>query len=521
MNTSQSVQMRDTADKSALPVLRKVLDRLSAGQVRFGVFKNVAALDAAAAGAGDFDVIVAAEDTDQFGAVMDEFRAVRGVCSPLYDNAVPGRQDWFIPDASGRYLHLDVSFGLQVGPKFNKRYRALEYGDITQWQDHAVADVVLPVASTPEQARIALLRSCFRLKAGPLSGWTRVDSATRSLLDAAFPGDTALPTFAYRLGSAQATCPIRRAGGQFEVESKSIRQLRTAIRAHGGGLFDRMLGPITDRLIHYARKSAFALASRLTANTPDRNVSKRFIQPKGAVVALIGPDGVGKSTQAARLRGTFKRKFRCSAVYMGSNDGAWMALRGRLRKRLARTRGKKSDPAIRRESDKAKLSYGKVLGKGVWRLIIAIQRNAALKRCQRLTDRGVIVIADRWPQALRQGYLDGPSVPPPDHMKLPCWLWGIENRIYLRMAAHKPSLTVHLDCDYATSNARKPDDISADDFEHRVTLMREMRDRDPAIKVVDARQDMDAVTADLIGWVWFAMRQAQDSSTAPRQQTGA
>ena len=39
--------------------------------------------------------------------------------------------------------------------------------------------------------------------------------------------------------------------------------------------------------------------------------------------------------------------------------------------------------------------------------------------------------------------------------------------------------------------------------------MREMRERDVDVKVVDARQEIDAVTAELWRWVWFAMNRAQ------------
>jgi hypothetical protein len=68
---------------------------------------------------------------------------------------------------------------------------------------------------------------------------------------------------------------------------------------------------------------------------------------------------------------------------------------------------------------------------------------------------------------------------------------------------------IHLDCDFSTSNGRKPGDISEDAFELRVALMREMRERDVDVKVVDARQEIDAVTAELWRWVWFAMNRAQ------------
>ena len=512
MNGPSLAQEIETSGFPFLPILPDLLNRLAAAQVRFGVYKNLASLDQGITGADDLDIIVAKDDAARFHEILNGFQAVLGTCSPLYDNAVPGRQDWFVPDISGRTLHLDVSFGLQIGPKFNKHYRALEYGDIADWQARSVGGSPLPVASALDEARIAVLRSVFRLNAWTLSGWTRLDARTQRLLDSAFPEGTDPITLEYRIGSQVVSCPIRRDAGHSGIATKSVRQLRAAIgKADGSGLLHRALLPISDPLVHFARKGAFGLARRWTARDPARNMAKRRVYPSGIIVALIGPDGVGKSTQAARLGAMFQRKFRCAAVYMGSNDGAWMALHGRLRKRLATIRGKA--PALPERSVQgttAPLTYRKSLEKGVWRLVIAIQRHAALRKCLRLANRGAVVIADRWPQALAQGYLDGPSVQPQKAMKLPSWLWAIENRIYARMAGYKPTLTVHLDCDYATSNARKPDDISADDFERRVSLMRQMRDLDPDIKVVDARQSMDEVTAELSGWAWFAVWRAQN-----------
>jgi hypothetical protein len=155
-----------------------------------------------------------------------------------------------------------------------------------------------------------------------------------------------------------------------------------------------------------------------------------------------------------------------------------------------------------------------VLGSAIWRLVIAVQRQTAMRKAMRLSAAGAIVITDRWPQTLRCGYLDGPSVPPPPEMRLANLLSRIEHRIYRAMERHKPTLTIHLDCDFATSHARKPGDITQEDFELRIELMEEMRRRDPGVVVVDARLNQEQVSAQLIRHVWSAAHKAS-SATAP------
>lgn len=492
----------------AVPILPILLQRLAAEGLRYGVYKNFALLDRAALGAMDFDLIVQTEDALKFRAIMIDLGGVQASCSRFYDNAVSGREDWFVPDTAGTALHFDVSFGLRIGPKFNKRYLALGFEDISDWQNRLFADASIPVVSGVEAARIAILRSIFSLSSLTMNGWARLDCASEAILADLIPVDVETQNFHYRLADREIVCQVRRQSGGFAIPGKTVRQMRAALRS--GAMPRRIFAPLTDLVFHGVRKVTFAVLRRLSRHDPTRNAARRKLSPRGIVVALIGPDGVGKSTQTSRLQAMFGERFRCGRVYLGSNDGAWMAWRGRLRSTFTRLRSARSqsDDHVNR-SGGGKPSYRKAFGRAVWRLVIAVQRRSALRKCQRLADRGVIVIADRWPQDLRRGYLDGPSTPPPEDMKLPFWLWRIEDRLYAGMARHRPDVTIHLDCDFATSNGRKPGDISEAAFELRVALMREMRERDADVKVVDARQDIDAVTAELWRWVWFAMNRAQ------------
>lgn len=485
-----------------LPVSIELAFRLAEANVRYGVFKNAQTLDAGLAGIGDIDLLVSAEDAEQFRSVMLALKGIRGVPSPLYDNAVRGREDWFIPEADGRYLHLDTSFGLRIGRKFHKRYEALQVEDVIEWQQRGAPEPAIPVVSPYEEARIAVLRSVFRLPAWPGRAWVRPDSDIAGLLRGIFTQDQEKAALEYRFGPSAVACPVRRRGDRFELQGNAIRQLRKAIRAQNG---HGLLAVPSDFIVHHARHLAYFAAGRWTSARPGRSVAKRRLESAGVVIALIGPDGVGKSTQTARLTEVFRKKFRCTSVYLGSNDGAWMKYRAALRRRFSRADARTNAPAAGGRKKRDKRSGLHVAGSAFWRLVIAVQRHMAMRKALRLAASGAIVITDRWPQTLRYGYLDGPSVPPPPTMRLAGLLSRIERRIYRVMERHKPTLTIHLDCDFATSHARKPGDIGQADFERRIELMQEMRQRDPCVEVVDARQDMQAVTEDLARLVWLSL----------------
>ena len=237
---------------------------------------------------------------------------------------------------------------------------------------------------------------------------------------------------------------------------------------------------------------------------------------RGVVVALVGPDGVGKTSQTAAITNALQKKFDCTAVYLGSGDGGW-ALRRRgkelLRKFSRRPRKEKSSPnapARDRVNDRLRTALSGVA--------IAVERYWTLLRAMRMAASGEIVISDRWPQNMQPGMLDGPMRLDPRASGLVRLLSRFERFLYRRMAAHRPDLAVHMICDFETSNARKPGDRSRAEFEQRLALMDEMRRLDPAIMVVDAQNGFDEVTRELLRCVHVAKAHQQHFSAARANQ---
>ena len=458
-----------------LPISAELVKRLHDTGVRYVVYKNRASIPRGLAGLEDLDLLVAEADMDAFRAVLSELRAIRGLPSRFHDNEVEGREDWFVPDFDRcDYLHLDVTGGLRIGRKFRKRYLALTYEDVRGWDRLPKPLPPMPVAPPREEARIALLKCAFRL---PLHrSWVQVSGLP----------DVGTRPFTYRFGSQEATCPVRNNGGTLEVESRSVRRLRALVLRSSGG---SRLTAMTDLFVHHGRRLIHFAMRLLTARSPSLTVAKRSLAPGGTIVALIGPDGVGKSTQVARLAAIFGKKLRCTTVYLGSVDSAWKERQLTWRRSM---HGHSGEP-----------NSLYVVGSAMSGLANAVARYVALIWARSLARAGAIIFSDRWPQNVQPGLMDGPRRSPVKPLRVALLSSWMERRICHRLEKRKPDLTIHLIAPFATSRARKPGDIAETAFVQRIQLMSEIRKSDADIVVIDADQDLGKVTAALFKTVWL------------------
>jgi thymidylate kinase len=222
----------------------------------------------------------------------------------------------------------------------------------------------------------------------------------------------------------------------------------------------------------------------------------RSERPLAGVVAVVGCDGTGKTTLVADLIAILQQRGPAQRRYMGLISGEAGDRIKRLPMigiRLERYLAAKS----RRAQDMEKRLSGVLTA--IVMYCLSVWRVAKVRRLTRLAQSGVLVIAERYPQAEIPGFhYDGPglTVDRTDN-------WFIrklamrELRLYEWMARHRPAAVIRLTIDADTAYARKPDHPLSE-LRDKIAVMPHITYNGAEIREIDARRPYPRVLADAL-----------------------
>ena len=203
------------------------------------------------------------------------------------------------------------------------------------------------------------------------------------------------------------------------------------------------------------------------------------------VIAIIGCDGTGKSTLTADLLANLRQRGPAERRYLGLVSGEM----GEKIKQLPLI-GIRLEHYPANKAQRAQDTRKKLPGTGTALImhLLSLWRLRQLRRVIHLAQDGVIVIADRYPQAEIYGFrYDGPGLDDdPTHNRLVRKLVAREWQLYALMAGYLPTLVIRLNIDAETAHGRKPDH-AMEELRDKISVMPRLNFNGAKIVEIDAR----------------------------------
>jgi thymidylate kinase len=275
-------------------------------------------------------------------------------------------------------------------------------------------------------------------------------------------------------------------------------RLRTGRRLHRRLSAHARQGEAADGPLRLVRRTLLALQRR-TGSVP------RFrLANGGAIVAVIGGDGSGKSTAIAELGNWLGSEFEIRRIHLGKPQ--WSAttygVRGALKvAKLGRNALGRAGRDTPPRGTEPEAPYRAV----AWLACTARDRYLAYRKARRFADRGGLVVSDRYPHPALQS-MDVPLIARMEasqpSSRLASMLQRLEHRYHERIEL--PEVLVVLRVDPDTAAKRKTDEPT-EYVKRRVAEVWEIDWEAAAVPVVDARQPKEEVAAELKSLIWDAL----------------
>lgn len=405
---------RDTA-AAPLGVLRDLLRRLHDADIRYCHWKSNEHLDASLDGRTDVDALFDRRAIVPLTRILGEANFKRFVVKP--GRGYPGIEDYVGFDSStGALTHLHVHYQLTLGEKFLKGHRL-------PWEERYLATRVWDAehemyVADPHLELIALVvRAVMKLR------WR--DALLERVGTPYIRGGMLreLHWLAERVDRNRLLEVATELVGQgaalllpamLDAKRPSTRQLRA---------FDHLARP---RLHEYRLFSTADAVRQMMVRewsvvwwkvrnwylrAPTK--STRTLPHGGLSVAILGPDGAGKSTLTGAIAEWLSREVAVVTTYGGSGKGsaAWprRMLQGIAagRRRMGGRKGAGQSPPPAPEE---KTSSIRTLGRLVWVWSLVRERRRRARESRRARGLGMVVLSDRYPQSQFPGMNDGPRL---------------------------------------------------------------------------------------------------------------
>jgi thymidylate kinase len=490
------------ADSPPLALLLAVLSDFHRQNISYCYWKSSQRVHTVLSGEADLDLLIAREDQHRARTVLLE----RGLKQfpDLANRDHPAVVSYLgYDEPSGRIVHLHVHFRLVVGEKLLKNYRL-------PWEAAILGRAVLhPMLSIrlldpASEALVLVARAALepsRIDPVGLRHWVATNqkfeldrqalarqlerSALRKRAGEAFAGDL-----------ADKVVDAVFSGRPLEHQRYLRRRVRRELAAH------RAYTNVEARLRSWTRAVLWAAGGLNERVLHAPRPWRRRAPGGGCVAAVIGVDGSGKTTVVAAIRAWLRSEVDVMPIYFGTGAG---------RPSLLLLPFKMMVPMITRvlRTKPRGASHGRISGRApgvlygllmmVWAAAVAMEKRIKLRAAHRAASRGLVVIADRYPQNEDVAYNDGPLLP--RLTRAPRWLLRFEAQAYTLASRLSPDLVLKLEVTPETAAQREPD-MDPTTIRQRIEAARRLAFPGARVIRVDAEQPLGEVIRTVKREIW-------------------
>jgi thymidylate kinase len=483
----------------ALELIRSLCAELDVRRIAYCHWKSNDRLDRSATGDNDLDLLVSRADTQRFTSILAKlgFREAQGPVTWQ----IPGILDYYGYDQpSERLVHVHVHYQLVVGHDATKNYHLpIE----RPYLESAVQGDLFRVPAPEFELIVFVIRMVLKhstwdtilVRQGALSTAERRELAYLQA-KASLPHAYAVlrqhlacvdaPLFENCIRSLQPECPSW-------FRARIGQQLQNRLRAYA------RRSQAADVCLKLWRRVAWPIRWRLFRHWP-----KKRLVSGGAILAIVGGDGSGKSTAVEELYAWLSAHFDVTKIHMGKPDWSWLTVAVRAVLRIGRSLG--LYPFMRSSIEYTSDTESVVFPGYPWLLrsvCTARDRNLTYARARRFASNRGLVISDRFPLP-QVKFMDGPYqsgrvVRAGKADWLIEALTRLEARYYESILLPEVLIVLRVDPEIAVERKADEDAVSV---RARSTEIQELDWRQTPAHIIDANRSRAEVLARLKAIVW-------------------
>jgi thymidylate kinase len=509
-NFGSLLQRTIVARPPVLGLVVQLCQGLAEGDITYCHWKSNNALDRSASGENDLDLLVSRADASRFTEIL--YRLGFKQAQAPAEKQMPGVLDYYGYDKEAdKLIHVHTHYQLVMGHDMTKNYRLPIEGP---YLESAVQEELFKVPAPEFEFIVFVLRMVLKHatldailgREGSLNASERRELA---YLEARVDRDRVddilkrllpyidLGLFDNCIQAVQAACSLW-------TRAKTAQRLQERLQANAR----RPL--LIDTSLKLWRRVGVAVGRRVF-----RSSAKYRLEPGGAIIAIVGGDGAGKSTAVDGLYSWLSKDFEVRRVHLGKPAWSWTTITIRAVLKIGQLLGLYPVEASFEETLQQKSLVSPGYPWLIREVCRARDRYWTYINARRVAANGGLVILDRFPLAQIQ-LMDGPQaerfirelmarpqserfLSPDSASRLARFLVKQEERYYHQVALPELLIVLRVDPEIAVQRKTEED---AESVRERSTEIWELNWSDTTAHVVDASKSRAEVVSQLKALIW-------------------